>query len=135
MKPDFSGEWILNREGSTLSPGADTVQSAVWHIEHREPSFRQKASFAMESGPRDYEFELQSDGPEEVFAAEDSTTACSLRWDGDALVVTFRTTRPDGEMTVSFRNELIDDGRRLRASEQLRGTAWDQDNVWLFDRR
>ena len=26
-KPDFSGEWILNRLASTLSPGADAVQS------------------------------------------------------------------------------------------------------------
>jgi hypothetical protein len=38
-------------------------------------------------------------------------------------------------MAISFRNELIDGGRRLRASETLRGTDHDQDNVWIFDRR
>ena len=43
-KPDFSGEWILNRQASTLSPGADAVQSGVWRIEHREPTFRHKAA-------------------------------------------------------------------------------------------
>jgi hypothetical protein len=38
-------------------------------------------------------------------------------------------------MTVSFRFELLDAGRRLRAAEALRGTDHDQDNVWIFERR
>lgn len=58
-----------------------------------------------------------------------------LQWDRDALVVTFQTRHSDGEMAVSFRYELIDAGRRLRAVEQLRGTDHDQDNIWIFDRR
>jgi hypothetical protein len=124
MRPDFSGEWVLNRPACALSRGADTAQSAVWHIEHREPTFRHKAAFVMDSGPREYEYELQSNVP-----------GSGLRWDGDALVVTFTDQLPDGEMTVSFRYELIDDGRRLRASEQVRGVPWAQDNLWIFDRR
>ena len=121
-RPDFSGEWILNREASTLSPGADGVKSAVWRIEHREPTFRHKAVFVMDSGPREYEYELQSDVPDS-----------GLRWDGDALVVTFTKPLPEGKMTISFRYELLDDGRRLRASEEVRGVPWAQDNVWIFD--
>ena len=123
-KPDFSGDWVLNRQACTLSPGADTAQSATWNIEHREPAFRHKALFVMESGPREYEYELRSDAPDSA-----------LRWDGNALVVTFVNDLPDGEMTVSFRYELIDEGRRLRAAEQVRGVPWAQDNVWMFDRR
>jgi hypothetical protein len=121
-RPDFSGEWVLNRSACTLSPGADTAQSAVWHIEHREPTFHHKAAFVMDSGPREYEYELRSDVPDS-----------GLRWDGHALVVMFTTQLPGGEMTVSFRYELIDDGRRIRASEQVRGVPWAQDNVWIFD--
>jgi hypothetical protein len=63
-KPDFSGEWILNRQASTLSPGADAVQSGVWRIEHREPTFRHKASLVTASNPVQYEYELRSDGRE-----------------------------------------------------------------------
>ena len=124
-RPDFSGEWVLNRQACTLSPGADTAQSATWNIDHREPAFRQKALFVMEGGPREYEFELRSDDP-----------ASGLRWDDDVLVVTFENKLPDhGDMVVSFRYELIDGGRRLRAAEQVRGVPWAQDNVWIFDRR
>ena len=59
----------------------------------------------------------------------------NLRWEGQALVTRSRIQRPDGETRISFRHELIDGGRRLRAVEQLRGAGQEQDNVWIFDRR
>jgi hypothetical protein len=33
-KPDFSGEWILNRPACTLSAGADAIRSATVQIDH-----------------------------------------------------------------------------------------------------
>jgi hypothetical protein len=135
VKPNFSGEWLLNRDDSTLSPGADGVRSAVWHIEHREPTFGIKAAFETDSDPIQWEFELLSDGQEVAAGEPGAAMASRLGWDEDALVVTMRIQRPDGEMSIAFRYELIDGGRRLRAGEQLRGTDHDQDNVWMFDRR
>jgi hypothetical protein len=134
-RPDFSGEWILNRQASTLSPGADAVQSGVWRIEHREPTFRHKAALVTASNPLEYEYELLSDGRELVGTEQGARTVSSLRWEGNALVVTWRIQRSDGEMVIAFRYELLDGGRRLQASEQVRGTDHDQDNVWIFDRR
>ena len=55
-------------------------------------------------------------------------------WDDDALTFTDRTQTPDGDLTIAFRYELQDRGRRLRASERLRGPGREQDNVWVFDR-
>ena len=134
-KPDFSGEWILNRQASTLSPGADAVQSAAWHIEHREPTFRHKAAFMTESNPIEYEYELLSDGREVVGTQQGARTVSSLRWEGNALVITFRTQLSDIETVISFQYELIDAGRRLQATEQVRRTDHDQDNIWMFERR
>ena len=133
--PDFSGEWILNRQASTLSPGADAMKSGVVQIEHREPTFRYKAALVSEGGPLQYEYELLSDGRETVSTAEGVTTVSSLRWEGNALVAAWRIQRPDGEMRISFAHELLDGGRRLRATEELRAGGRDQDNVWMFDRR
>jgi hypothetical protein len=134
-KPDFSGEWVLNRQASTLSPGADAVQSGVVRIEHREPTFRYEAAFVSQGGPLQYKYELLSDGRETVSTQQGITTVSSLRWEGEALVAAWHIQRPDGEMKISFRHELIDAGRRLRAVEQLRGSGRDQDNVWMFERR
>jgi hypothetical protein len=36
---------------------------------------------------------------------------------------------------MSWRYELNDGGRRLTATEQIRGGGRDQDNVWVFERR
>ena len=134
-KPDFSGEWILNRQASTLSPGADGVQSGVARIDHREPTFKYKATFATATKPLEVEFELPSDGREVVAGQPGARSVSRLRWDGNALIYTGRVELPNGEITIEFRYELIDAGRRLRAVEQLRGGGRNQDNVWIFDRR
>ena len=122
QKPDFSGDWRLNRQASTLSPAAAAFQSGVMRIDHRGPIFRCQAAYVADGKPVEYTFELRSDGP-------------GLRWDGDVLVSTFDTQGPDGGVTISFRYELQEGGRRLRAAEQLRGGGRDQDNVWVFERR
>jgi len=139
-KPDFSGEWILNRQTSTVSTLAKPVQSGVVRIEHRDPVFRYKAAFVSENGPLQYgpfpyEYELRSDGREVGFIQQGLTTVSSLRWEGEALVATWRIQRVDGELRISSRYELIDNGRRLRAVEQVRGGLLDQDNIWMFERR
>jgi hypothetical protein len=135
-KPDFSGEWILNRQTSTVSALAKAVQSGVVQIDHRDPMFRYKAAFLSESGPMQYpwpyEYELRSDGREVGFIREGLTTIATLRWEGEALVATWRIP---GELRISERYELIDNGRRLRTAEQVRGGLQDQDNIWMFEHR
>lgn len=85
-------------------------------IEHREPTIAVHLSIAMDSKPFDVRFERSSN------------------WDGEALAFTDRTDTPTGELMISFRYQLEDSGRRLRATEWLRGAGREQDNVWVFDR-
>jgi hypothetical protein len=134
-KPDFSGEWQLNRQASMLSPiVAPVAQTGTLRIEHKEPNFKCQMTIVLDGKPVETKFEMLSDGRETVATAQGRRTTSSLRWDGDALVATSRVEIPSGEMTISFRYELQDGGRRLRASEQLRGAGRDQDNVWVFER-
>jgi hypothetical protein len=128
-KPDFSGEWILNREASSLSPGADAIRSGIVRIEHRDPKFQYKGEFVSDNGKVQPEFELMSEEQGDI-AQQEMTSGASLRWEGDALLFTYA----GGDLKISFRYELIDAGRRLRAVEQLRATGRSQDNIWIFDR-
>jgi len=134
-KPDFSGEWTLNRQASTLSPAAAAIQSGDVRIEHRDPAFRYKAVLKSETDSVQYEFEIQTDGREVAGTQQGMGVATSLRWEAEALVLSSRIQRPNGEMKIVFRYELLDAGRRLRAVEQIRGGGRDQDNVWIFERR
>src|SRR5262245_65865307 len=95
MHPDFSGEWILNREASTLSPGADGMRSDTWTIDHRDPTFGIKARFVTDSAPIEWQFELLADGREVVATHQGSTIASLLRWEGDTLAVTMRIQRSE----------------------------------------
>ena len=134
-KPGFSGEWQLNLQASTLSPiVAPAAQSGVLRIEHHEPKFSAHQTIVLDGKPFESKFDLLSDGREVLTDAGGRRIASSLRWDGDALVSAWEIRAPDGEMTISFRYELQDRGRRLQAAEQLRGAGRDQDNVWVFDR-
>jgi hypothetical protein len=133
-KADFSGEWTLNREASTVSPAAAAIRSGVAHIEHHEPKFKYKLTMMTENAPFEAAFELETNGREVAASQQGRESVTSLRWDGDALVFVGRTHSANSDLTISFRYELLDGGRRLRATEQLRGTR-EQDNVWVFDRK
>ena len=116
-KPDFSGEWALNVEASSLSPiVAPVVQRGFVRIEHREPTVSVHLSITMQGEPVEVRFQRPSN------------------WEGDVLAFTDTVPTPDGVLTIAFRYELQESGRRLRAVERLRGAGREQDNVWVFDR-
>ncbi|HET9129369.1 MAG TPA: hypothetical protein VFO86_00390, partial [Terriglobia bacterium] len=78
MEPDFSGEYVLNRNASTLSPlGSANVQTARLRIHHNEPKFKCEGRFSFLNGETSqWTFELGTDG-----SAENGST---IRWDESA---------------------------------------------------
>ncbi len=130
LKPDFSGEWTLNRQASTLSPGADAIRTGVVRIEHRDPKFQHQAEFVSDTGTVQAKYELMAEERETERAQQEMKSGACLRWDVDALLFTY----VDGDLKISFRYELMDAGLRLRAVEQLRASGRSQDNIWIFDR-
>lgn len=130
MKPDFSGEWILDRAASSLSAGASAIEKGVKRIEHREPRCQFEIRFIADGEPIEYSYSGVTDGKE--VAGERSVT--SLYWDGNALVFTERSGSAGGPWMISFRYELLEGGRKLRAVEQIQGGGRDQENIWMFER-
>jgi hypothetical protein len=135
-RPDFSGEWVLNRQASTLPPPVSNVESGVVRIEHREPEFRFYRSYVIAGTSRDADFSIHTDGAEETqIGPSGLSTRLTLRWDGSALVLTMRLAGPDFMATNDVRYELLNGGRRLRATEVGRSPQQNHDAVWLYDRR
>jgi len=136
QKPDFTGRWTLAPAASSLSARvAATVRSGSVDIEHREPSISMHLRIVFEADAFDAKFDRLSDGREVESSPQPGVRiVSSLRWDGDALVFSDRIESAAGPLTIVFRYELEGEGRRLRASEQLRGQNRDQDNVWVFER-
>ena len=128
--PDFSGDYVLDYPASVLSSGAAAFRSAAVQIDHREPMFRYWAKFVADNKTFEYSFERLTDGR----AVAVGEAVSRLYWEGDALVSEDRSGMPDCLVTMSWRYELLDGGRRLRMTEQIRGSGRDQDNVWEFER-
>ena len=135
-KPDFSGEWVLNRQASTLPPPVSNVESGVVRIEHREPSFSFRRTYVIAGTPREGSFTIRTDGSESSETrSQGVATVSTLRWDGAALVLAMRIKGTGYEATNDVRYELLEGGRRLRATEQGRSPMGSHDAVWIYDRR
>lgn len=135
QKPDFSGERILNRQASTLSSAMSGVQSGTQRIAHNEPSIRVHLTLVTDGRPFDTVVERLTDGQEVTESRQGRPITSSIRWDGEALVFSTRSSGPNCEGTLSIRYELRDGGRLVRATESIRGCDRDQGNVWVFERR
>lgn len=126
MKTDFSAEYVLNREASTLTSGAASVQTASLKINQDELNFRCEGRFSFVNGEtKQWAFDLTRGESDATRKKDDS----AYRWDGEVLIATILTEGP----TITFRYELDEKGR-LFMEEQLRGTDHDQDNLWVFER-
>ena len=128
---DFSGEWILNRQVSSLSEGAAAIESGALWIDHDDPKcrFRINMKAGGESVVRAWEGNV-SDRMEVAAGGFWNR----LFWDEDALVFDCGSDSPDNRWTMSWRYKLMTDGQRLRAVEQMRGDGRNFENIWVFER-
>jgi hypothetical protein len=129
VKPDFSGEWILDRQASHLTGGASAMETGVLRIDHRDPKcgFRISMTAGGESVERAWESSLSDEIPVvgEGFYSR-------LYWDEDSLVFECGSKGTDATWSMLWRYELFGSGQRLRAVEQMRGHGGDFDNTWIF---
>src|SRR5689334_20723243 len=121
VKPDFSGEWVLDRQASHLTGAASPMETGVLRIDHRDP----KCGFqiSMSAGGESFERAWESSLSDEIPVVGKGFYS-RLFWEGDALVFECGSKEPD-EAWMLWRYELLESGRRLRAVEQMRGRGGD----------
>jgi hypothetical protein len=133
--PDFSGEFVLDRAASLLQAESGVVESGTVRIEHRDPAFRFARTFVVKQQPIDTTYEIASDGREVARTVAGRSSRSRLEWQGRSLLLTVLIDTPRGEVSNIVRYELLDEGRTLRAIEDVGGAAPAHHNVWMFVRR
>ena len=134
-KPNFSGEWVLNKAKSTLMKELGGIERGVIFIEHNDPVFKFSRIFTTGGKDDSFAYELTTDG-KEVIGEEGSRKLHSrLYWDGVALVYATRIVLPQAEAINVVRYRLAANGRELRAEEQFRGPKLSYDNLWVLDKQ
>jgi hypothetical protein len=135
QRPDFSGEWTLDRPASSLQGEMTVVESGAMRIQHREPSFGFTRTFVIKAQAIDTSFEIQTDGRETANTNRGLTSRSRMEWQGSSLLLTVLIDGPRGTISNIVRYELLDGGRSLRAVEDVGGAAPAHHNVWMFARR
>jgi hypothetical protein len=131
MKPNFSGEWVLNRQASSLTGGASAMESGVLRIEHRDPICAFQISMNAEGQTVERSWESRVD---DQTADARAGFYSRLFWEGDALAFECGSKGPDDAWSMLWQYELLESGQRLRAVEQMRGHNGDFDNTWIFEK-
>ena len=135
-KPNFSGEWVLNKAESKLQlQSLANLESGVVRIEHREPDFSFDRTFVVGGKESKTTYRLTTDGKESASQNGDQQHFSTLSWDGDVLVYFTRIVAPQGEATNTVRYRLRDGGRVLEAAESFRGPKLSYDNLWVLDKK
>lgn len=135
QRPDFSGEWKLNRQASVLQAESAVVESGAVRIVHREPGFKFSRSFIVNGQAMTTDYEIATDGREIRRSQGPASSRSRLEWQGSSLLLTALIETPRGEVSNIARYELLDGGRTLRVIEDLGGAAPVHHNIWIFDRQ
>ncbi len=135
QKPDFTGDYVLNKQRSTLASDFARLERATVHIEHRDPVFVMHRVFT-EGGKDDVlDVQVRTDGQETVTKSGTRTEYSRGYWEGDTLAFVTRIVIPTGEATNVVHYRLIDGGRTLQAEERFRAPRMQHDNVWIFEKK
>ena len=134
-RPDYSGEWALNLQRSTLDPRiAAGIEKGTMTIVHHDPAFELRRTFMKGGKPDSVRFALTTDGAEKVQAEGQVTWRMRMTWEDGALVARMTGKAPQGEATNVVFYCLLDGGRTLEARESFRGPGLQYDNVWILEK-
>jgi hypothetical protein len=87
-KPNFSGEWKMNREKSKFADGGP--DAILIKIDHKEPALTEEWTLSTSEGDRSFKAKYTTDGKETEQEVMGRTAKTSAKWDGDALVIEFK---------------------------------------------
>ena len=136
-RPNFTGDWTLDLKASQLHQDFRALERSVVRIDHREPAFTFRRTVVVKGQQNEASYDVTTDGREHRGVAPNGGVSVStMHWEQMALVIHQRIADPKaGELKISVRYELIDDGRTLRATEDFEGGGRSHHNVWIFRRQ
>jgi hypothetical protein len=120
-KPNFTGEWKLNKAKSDLGEMADRIpDSIVVKIDHKDPEL---ITSQPGRGGAAQQSKLTTDGKETTETAESPNgevkSSVVAKWEGNELAVNIKREMAGHSMTQDDRWALSEDGKTLTISRKL----------------
>jgi len=140
--PDFSGNWVLNKDKSNYRMGRDggTTPDINLTVQQTAESVAVKQQVTSERGTRDSEYTLKTNGTEqEIPGFMGRTSKATAKWDGNILVVdTVSQFEREGEQITIKSNErweLSADGKALTINGKTTTPMGDRESTRVFEKK
>jgi hypothetical protein len=118
--PNFSGAWKANIAKSDFGP-MPAPTSASSKIDHKDPSLKVVATQVGAEGERTFELNYSTDGAETTNQIGPLTFKSKAKWEGAALLVVSKATTDDGDITITDKWTLSEDGKTLTVIRTFSG--------------
>jgi hypothetical protein len=116
--PNLSGTWVLQVDKSDFGP-FPAPQSRTDVIDHQEPRITITRTAVTQNGEVRFNLAFAVDGKPHKNVVNGNELTSTLRWDGPVLVIVSTTSTPQGDVTLTDRWSLSDDGKTLTQARTL----------------
>jgi hypothetical protein len=133
-KPNFSGEWGLDREKSDYGP-QPVPMKLTQTIVHEDPKLA--ITLAIEGPNGEYKGELKytTDGKESSNEVLNNTVKATAKWDGDTLVIDSKSNFNGNDITLNDRWTLSADGKTLAIKRHFQGPQGAADQTIVLEKK
>jgi hypothetical protein len=113
----------------------EAPQSVTRKIVHDEPNVTMVVTQKSSRGDMTTEFKYATDGKEYVNKTRLGDARSTLRWDGDALLLSTRRTVMGRDLQINDRWTLSADGKTMTISGKITGGGADNDYTIVFEKQ
>lgn len=131
-RPDFSGNWRLDKGKSRLS--APAPDDAVFYVDHSPGWFGIVRAHITDGEADMVLFRAATDGDERVEKWKDGNVVHRCRWEGGTLVLESRNRRRGQKSLAVAKLSLSSEGGTLTLEETLTGSGGKRENTWVLNR-
>ena len=134
QKPDFSGTWKMNVEKSEFGalPGP-TSRTDV--ITHKEPSLTDDVTAEGARGKQQYTAKYTTDGKEVTNQIGPREVKSTIKWEGNSLVLSSKTSFNGAEMNAQSTWVLSADGKTLTISTHYVSAMGETDQKIIYEKQ
>ena len=133
--PNFSGEWVLNREKSDYGR-IPLPTKLVRRIDHQEPKIKLVTISTGPQGDLTTEYNYTTDGVEGTTLVRGTKVRHAAKWDSQTLEIEINRSLPDGKSLKTVeRWHLSEDGKIMMSVSKMNTVNGEMTITAVFDKQ
>jgi hypothetical protein len=133
-KPNFSGEWKLVADKSDFGP-LPVPEKYIQKMEHADPDLKVTTNQVGQQGEATYDAKYTTDGKECANEVRGNPMKSTLKWDGDALLISTKAQFQGNDITLDDKWTMSEDGKTLTIVRKIAGGFGELENKLVLEKQ